>query len=196
MDAGERITMAAVAPSIAMPSSWRRTVGEIAASSRTVREGWKDVREASAVVTTVRAVVKDASPALWRSVLSSAANVSVTVIFVVVPSDRANAVIGRAVHRGEANAALTTSLGFRHRADVAARSAALSQCESDVAAGAALVRPTVFVQVRSTRDEAVADVRAVTQSLRRHGARVARGYWTQATWYAAQLPGAPSGKHS
>ena len=98
----------------------------------------------------------------------------------------------RLSHAATSNEAAAGALGFRESSAARRRVARTLQRETRVAEGRALVRLAVFVTVRATRLEDLADaVEGAVHAARESGLVLERGAGRQARWFAQALPGGP-----
>jgi hypothetical protein len=132
------------------------------------------------------------SRAILEKVQQSPGHPGVALHFDVLPSERAQRVASRAVHRMGSDHAASAAVGFRRSARSKRSLQRLAQREELVASGEALMCLGVFVTVRaSSLTELREQTRELQRSCKESGLRVERGRGRQLPWYCLQLPGGP-----
>lgn len=195
-------TLLVVPTDVSAPSGWteNRTATLEATSdggegAAWLLERWAYVRTANEVVRVLRVRDFSAVPdghALLERLQFASPWLDVAVHVDVMGGVRANRLAARAVHRVGSDDATSQSAGFRRTAQSTRTLERLRQRESLVVDGAALVRIAVFVVIRAASLQQLRrDVKAVTRSAFESGLRCEAGFGRQASWYCAQLPGAP-----
>jgi len=158
-------------------------------------ERWTYVRDARQVIRVLRirdfSAVPDGHSLLERLQFASP-SLDVVVHVDVVGGVRAHRLAARAVHRVGSDDVTSQAAGFRRTAQSARTLERLRQRESLVVEGTALLRVAIFVVIRATSLRQLRrDVNLVTRSAVESGLRCEPGLGRQASWYCAQLPGAP-----
>jgi hypothetical protein len=160
-------------------------------------ERWRYLRGADEVlaVFAVRASAPGGPADALARLVAPGTGRDLTVSVAVESARAARAVVGRQAHAWRANLALAHVAGFRQRASFELATGVLEARERAVAAGGALGRAAAYVVVRApSRRALAAATAALTRDARSLGVRLERGDGRHASWFAAQLPGCPSGR--
>lgn len=196
------VTVLVVPPDVSAPSGWTENCAlALEATSVGVDgatwllERWAYVRTTHEVIRVLRVRDFSAVPdghALLDRLQFASPWLDVVVHVDVLGGVRANRLAARAVHRVGSDDATSQSAGFRRTAQSTRTLERLRQRESLVVEGAALLRIAVFVVIRAASLQQLRrDVEAVTRTAFESGLRCELGVGRQASWYCAQLPGAP-----
>jgi hypothetical protein len=174
----------------------RETIGAAApTNSIWFLERWRYLRGVQGLVRVVRLRDFTAVPdgkALLEKLQQSSDHVTVALHFDVVSGARAQRIAARAVHRTGSDEAASSSVGFRHTARAQRALQRLTQRETLVAGGRALLRIGVYVCVRAPSQRQLnASVNEVLRRAHEAGLRCERGLGRQAIWFCHQLPGGP-----
>jgi hypothetical protein len=196
------VTVLAVPSGVSAPSTWLENnalaleaVGPADQGAAWLLERWSYVRNARDVMRVLR--VRDFSAvadghALLERLQFASPSLDVVVHVEVVGGVRAHRLAARAVHRLGSDDVTSQAAGFRRTAQSVRALERLRQRESLVVEGTALMRLAVFVVIRApTLAQLRLDVRDVTRRALESGLRCEPGLGRQASWYCAQLPGAP-----
>jgi hypothetical protein len=174
----------------------RETIGVVApANSVWFLEHWRYLRGIEGLVRVVRLRDFTSVPdgkALLERLQQSSGHVTVALHFDVISGTRAQRIAARAVHRTGTDEAAWASVGFRHTARAQRALQRLTQRESLVAAGRALLRIGVYVCVRAPSQRQLnSSVSEVLRRAHEAGLRCEHGLGRQAIWFCHQLPGGP-----
>jgi hypothetical protein len=193
-------TLLVVPIDVTPPSGWKENgaaTQEAAGANDAawLLERWAYVRGAREVIRVLRirdfSAAPDGHSVLGRLQFASP-TLDVTVHVDVVGGVRAHRLAARAVHRVGSDDATTQAAGFRRTAQSTRSLERLRQRETLVVEGSALLRIAVFVVIRAaTLQQLRRETEAVTRSAFESGLRCESGLGRQASWYCAQLPGAP-----
>jgi hypothetical protein len=196
-------TLLVVPPDVNPPAHWKSN-GTLILDVAGARDGdgatwllerWSYVRSARQVIRVLRvrdfSAVPDGHAFLERLQFASP-SLDVVVHVDVVGGVRAKRLAAKAVHRVGSDDVTSQSAGFRRTAQSTRALERLRQRESLVVEGTALMRIAVFVVIRATSAlQLRRDVKLVSRSAVESGLRCEAGFGRQASWYCAQLPGAP-----
>jgi hypothetical protein len=174
----------------------REVVGAVAPTNSVwFLERWRYLRGVHGLVRVVRLRDFTAVPdgkALLERLQQSSGHVTVALHLDVVSGTRAQRIAARAVHRTGTDEAASASVGFRHTARAQRALQRLTQRETLVAGGRALLRIGVYVCVRAPSQRQLnSSVSEVLRRAHEAGLRCERGLGRQAIWFCHQLPGGP-----
>jgi hypothetical protein len=199
---GGATTLLVLPPDVSPPSGWQQNADatlEAAVSGggdpEWMLERWAYVRGVREVIRVMRIRDFSAAPdgaSLLERIQFASPSLDVAVHVDVLGGERARRLAARAVHRVGSDDATSQSAGFRRTAQSSRALERLRQRERLVVEGSALLRIAVFVVVRAPslrqlRRETASVIRSAFES----GLRCEAGHGRQASWYCAQLPGAP-----
>jgi hypothetical protein len=189
------VTQLFVPGDVRPPSNWKVADVRIYQCAAWLLERWTYVRSAGEVMRVIRVRDFSAVPdghALLERLQFASPSLDVAVHVDVVGGVRAQRLAARAVHRMGSDDVTSQAAGFRRTARSVHSLERLRQRESLVVEGTALLRIAVFVVIRATNlSQLRRDVKLVTRSATDSGLRCEPGFGRQASWYCAQLPGAP-----
>jgi hypothetical protein len=195
-------TLLVLPKDVSPPSGWKANCAatlEMAATNgqgpEWILERWAYVRGVRDVVRVLRIRDFSAAPdgdSLLERIQFASPSMDVVVHVDVVGGVRAHRLAARAVHRVGSDDATSQAAGFRRTAQSSRALERLRQREMLVVEGSALLRIAVFVVVRApTLQQLRKETASVTRSAFESGLRCESGVGRQASWYCAQLPGAP-----